>query len=173
MLMHSSHVELHSQIESLYSDNHRWLQAWLHQKLHCSQRAADLLHDTFIRLLSREQVIEAREPKAHLMVVAKRVLLDHWRRERIEQAYLKTLLSQGEARAPGPEEQHLILETLLEIDRLLDGLPGPVKHAFLYAQLHGLKQAEIAEKMALSISTIKRYLVRAGTQCYFALQIEP
>ena len=169
--MHPPNSAFHQQIDSLYANNHGWLQGWLYKKLGCSHRAADLLHDTFIRLLVRDQYIEAREPKAHLMVVAKRVLIDHWRRERVEKSYLETLLLQPEITNPSPEQQHLILETLIDIDRLLDGLPIPVKRAFLYAQLHGLKQREIAEKMSISLATVKRYLVRAGTQCYFALDI--
>ena len=167
-----THTAIREQIDTLYIDNHHWLQSWLYKKLGCSHRAADLLHDTFLRLLAREKLIEAREPKAHLMVVAKRVLIDFWRREYIERAYLDTLMAQPEITAPSPEQQQLILETLLEIDRLLDGLPVAVKHCFLYAQLHGLKQADIAEKMSISISTVKRYLVQAGVQCYFALHIE-
>ncbi len=81
-------------------------------------------------------------------------------------------MQRPEEYALSPEEQHCLLETLLEIDRLLDGLPTVVKRAFLYAQLDGLKQADIAKKLNISLSSVKRYLVQAGTQCYFALAQE-
>ena len=37
------------------------------------------------------------------------------------------------------------------------------------AQLDGMKQADIARELGLSLTTIKRYLVQAGMHCYFAV----
>jgi RNA polymerase sigma-19 factor, ECF subfamily len=168
-----SNEEVREQLQSLYVDNNGWLQGWLNKRLGCSFRSADLMHDTFLRLLARDEWLQAREPKAYLMTVAKRVLIDHWRRERVEKAYLDALMQIPVEYAPAPEEQHMLLETLQEIDCLLEGLPVVVKRAFLYAQLDGLKQMEIANKLNISVSTVKRYLIMAGTQCYFALSEAP
>lgn len=160
------------QLDQLYNNHHGWLHGWLSRKLGCHHRAADLAQDTFVRLLAREEAISLREPRAFLTTVARRVLSNHWRRERLEQAYLETLTRLPQAQLPSLEERMLLLETLLEIDRRLDGLPVPVKRAFLYSQLDGLTHAQIGERLSLSISTVKRYLVRAGAQCYFALALE-
>lgn len=160
------------QLDQLYNNHHGWLHGWLSRKLGCHHRAADLAQDTFVRLLAREEAISLREPRAFLTTVARRVLSNHWRRERLEQAYLETLARLPQEQLPTLEERMLLLETLLEIDRRLDGLPVPVKRAFLYSQLDGLTHAQIGERLSLSISTVKRYLVRAGVQCYFALAVE-
>lgn len=151
----------------LYSQNRQWLLGWLCKRLGCSQRAADLLQDTFIRLLKRDEWLEAQEPRAYLMTVAKRVLIDHWRRERIEQAYLDALLQFPEAEAPSPETQHQLLELLLEIDRRLEGLPDLTRRTFLHAQLDGMTYVEIAQTLNISISSVKRHLIRATSRCYF------
>lgn len=156
-------------VQSLYSDHHGWLHAWLRKKLGCAHRAADLSHDTFMRLLAREEPVAILEPRAYLTTIAQRVLANHWRREQIERAYLEALAHASDALAPSPEEKAILMETLVEIDRLLDGLPAQVKRAFLHAQLDGMGHAEIAAKLGISISTVKRHLVRAGAQCYFAL----
>lgn len=156
-----------SSIASLYIDNQRWLQRWLYGKLGCAHRASDLLQDTFVRLLTKDEDLNAREPRAYLMTVAKRVLIDHWRRAHIEQAYLEALAQLPEGVAPDPQEQLLLLEILIEIDSMLDGLPTLTKRVFLLAQLDGLKQAEIASRLEISVSTVKRHLVTAATQCYF------
>jgi RNA polymerase sigma-70 factor (ECF subfamily) len=169
--MSTPEVSLQKQLGELYIENSGWLQGWLKKKLNCSHRAADLLHDTFTKLLTNKSRIIMHEPKAYLMTVTKRVLIDHWRREQLEQAYLAALLELPIDSSPSPEEQHILFETLIEIDRLLDGLPIVVKRAFLCAQLDGLKQIDIAKKLNISVSTVKRYLVQAGVQCYFSVQI--
>ncbi len=156
-------------LRGLYHDHHGWLKGWLHRKTGCSHRAADLAHDTFVRLLERETPRMLASPRAFLTTVAQRVLYNHWRREQIERAYLDALAQQPEALVPSPEERAIVLETLLEIDRCLDGLPSLVKRAFLLAQLDGMTHLEIAAELGISLSTVKRHLVRAGTQCFFTM----
>lgn len=170
--MPAADSSLQRDLLALYSDHHRWLCGWLRKKLGCTHRAADLAHDTFLRLLARQEAIAIHEPRAFLTTVARRVLANHWRREQIERAYLEALAQMPQPLAPSPEERAILLETLLEIDRLLAGLPTPVKRAFLLSQLDGLGQAEIASRLGISVTTVKRYLVRAGTQCYFALPLD-
>src|SRR5258708_20068807 len=161
---------LHHEVQTLYSDHHGWLHAWLRKKLGCAHRAADLAHDTFLRLLARDEPLGVEEPRAFLTTVAQRVMANYWRREQIERAYLEALACVPEALAPSPEERALLLETLCEIDGLLERLPVTVKRAFLLlAQLDGLSHAEIAAQLRISISTVKRHLVRAGAQSFFAL----
>ena len=62
-------------VRDLYSDHHNWLQRWLGGKLGCSDRAADLMHDTFLRLLTRGEYTPLKQPRAYLQTIAKRVLM--------------------------------------------------------------------------------------------------
>ncbi|TPE71046.1 RNA polymerase subunit sigma, partial [Burkholderia pseudomallei] len=79
--------------------------------------------------------------RAFLTTVAQRVLYNHWRRERLERAYLDALAQWPEAVAPSPETRAVLFETLVEVDRMLDGLPAVVRRAFLLAQLDGMTHA--------------------------------
>ncbi|MES2533549.1 MAG: sigma-70 family RNA polymerase sigma factor [Pseudomonadota bacterium] len=166
--MLAADVAVHQEIATLYVDHHGWLNGWLRKRLGNATHAADLAQDTFMRLLTREEPVAAREPRAFLTTVAQRVLFNHYRRQQLEQAYLEALAHAPQAVALSPEARAMLLETLDEIDRLLDGLPAPVRRAFLMAQLEGLKQSEIADALGVSVTTVKRYLVQAGVQCYFA-----
>lgn len=155
-------------IAELYRDHHGWLAAWLRKKLGCSNHAADLMHDTFLRVLAKEAPLTIREPRALLTTIANGLVINHYRRIRIEQAYLEALALLPEPLAPSPETQAILIETLVELDRLLDGLPRLVREAFLLSQLDGLRQSEIATRLGISVPTVKRYVARALAQCCFA-----
>lgn len=160
----------HREIAGLYDAHHCWLSTWLRNRLGDAHQAADLAHDIFVRLLAREEPVDAREPRALLTTIAQRALFSHYRRQRLERAYLEALSHAAPALAMSPEERAMLLETLVEIDRMLDGLPAPVKRAFLLSQLDGLKQAEIAHALNISLATVKRYLVKAAMHCIFAMK---
>ena len=155
-------------LHSLYSDHHGWLNGWLRRRLHCPQNAADLAQDTFLRVLAGRELPSLREPRAFLTTIAKRVLANHFRRQDIERAYLESLAALPEETAPSAEARAIILETLLELDRLLDGLPPLARRTFLLVQLDGLTYVEVAEQLGISLSSVKRYMARAALQCYFA-----
>ncbi|WP_050990431.1 sigma-70 family RNA polymerase sigma factor [Pseudomonas sp.] len=160
----SSHL-----IEGLYLDHQGWLTHWLRRRLGCPDSAADLAQDTFVRLLAAREAPSIKEPRAFLTTVAKRVLFNHYRRQDVERAYLQALAQLPDALAPSEEYRAIILETLVELDRLLDGLAAPVRRAFVLAQVDGLSQAEIAEQLDISVATVKRHLHKAALRCYFAL----
>lgn len=106
-----------------------------------------------------------REPRAYLATVANRLLANHWRRLSLEQAFLASLAGLPEPETPSVEQRFLILETLQEIDVLLDRLAPRARTAFLLAQLEGLTYAEIAEQLQVNVRTIKRYMAAAYEEC--------
>lgn len=152
-------------VAELYADHHRWLHAWLRRKLGCTHRAADLAHDTFLRLLKHDALPEIHEPRAYLTTIAKGVLVNWYQRQALEQAYLEALAELPEAVVPSEEERYLALEALQELDALLDTLPPLVKRTFLLAQIGELKYEDIAARLGISLSTVKRYLRQAFRHC--------
>ncbi|MEI2416517.1 sigma-70 family RNA polymerase sigma factor [Orrella sp. JC864] len=167
--MSTPHCVAPATVEALYSHHHSWLRGWLHRRMGNPEQAADLAHDTFVRLLSSERVPAALdEPRAFLTTVAQNLMSNHWRREKLERAYLQALSQVPQAVHWSPEERAIVLETLHELDRLLDGLPPIVRRAFLLSQLEGQTHAQVARALSISVPTVKRYLVKALRQCYFA-----
>lgn len=152
-------------IAELYRDHHGWLVSWLRRRLGCPHNAGDLAHDTFLRVLVAPRLDDIREPRAWLTTVAHGVMVNHFRRRELERAYLEALAAQPEPFSPGPEERALVIETLLEIDAVLDGLPPKARHAFLLSQLEGLTYAEIAGRLGVSVSMVKKYMLQAVTHC--------
>ncbi|MNZ95654.1 putative RNA polymerase sigma factor FecI [compost metagenome] len=155
-------------LHTLYCDHRRWLTGWLQRRLGCPQNAADLAQDTFVKVLLSRQATRIDEPRAFLTTIARRVLCNHYRRLDVERAYLEALASLPEQEVPSEETRAIVLETLIELDRLLDGLPRLAKEVFLLARLDGLGYAEIAAQLDISLSSVKRYMVKAAQRCYFA-----
>ncbi|MGI3130583.1 sigma-70 family RNA polymerase sigma factor [Halopseudomonas pachastrellae] len=153
---------------ALYAEHHRWLLGWLRQRLGCLHDAADLAQDTFVRVLKARDAAALEpihEPRAFLRTVAGRLLSNHLRRRALELAWQQTLASLPEPEMPSPEVQAVLLQTLHEIDALLDGLPSRTRRVFLLAQLEGLTYAQIAEQLGVSVRTIKRDMAEAYEQC--------
>ena len=154
-------------LSQLYGQHHPWLLRWLRGKLSCTDHAADLAQDTFVKLLATpgEPAFNLREPRAYLTTVARRLLIDHYRRQSLEQAWLATLAQLPAPTAPSAEERLLILETLHQIDAMLDGLGVKVRTAFLLSQLEGMAYADIAARLQVSERTVKRYMAQGFELC--------
>lgn len=157
------------QLQTLYADHHGWLQAWLRKKLGCSFTAQDLTQDTFLRLMVRpRQLDEQQSARAYLVTIAKALVIDHWRREEIERVWLAAMMAAPESTHPSAEHQAIIVETLVEVDRILGNLAEKPRAAFLLAHLHDLTYAEIAERLQVSERMVKKYMAQAMLHCLSA-----
>lgn len=159
-------IDASPSFEAIYTGHHSWLQAWLRRRLGNAADAADLAHDTFVRILAgRSTPARIEEPRAYLTTVARGVLVNWYQRQALEKAYLDALALMPEALAPSEEQRAIILETLHRVDAMLGALPGPVREAFLLSQLDGLTYGEIAVQLGVSLITVKRYMKRAFREC--------
>lgn len=153
-------------LDVLYGMHSGWLQGWLRRSLGCSQQAADLAQDTFVRLLVRGKPVTDRAPRALLARIARGLVIDHWRRDALERAYLEALAQVPEALHPSPEVRHEALQCLERIAQLLDGLKPAVREAFLLYQLAGLSHAHVAQQLGVSSRTVERHVASAMLHCY-------
>ncbi|MFC6338229.1 sigma-70 family RNA polymerase sigma factor [Pseudomonas sp. CCM 7891] len=150
----------------LYGTHHSWLLRLLHRRLNNGWDAADLAHDTFIRVLKRPpQTADEVHERSYLATIARGLCIDHWRRRQLEQAWLQTLAARPEALQPSPEQRAIIVETLYEVDAMLARLPNKVREAFLLAQLHGMPYKQIAAQLEVCERMVKKYLAQALLHC--------
>ncbi|MFK3683162.1 sigma-70 family RNA polymerase sigma factor [Pseudomonas sp. NPDC088890] len=162
-------------LEVLYSEHHGWLFNWLRRKLRCSHSAADLVQDTFVRILaSRDALLGMREPRAYLSTTARRLLIDKARRQQIEDAYLAELALTAQVLDghQSPERILLTLEALEQIAFLLEGLHPKARQAFVDYYLDELSQTQIAERLQISSRMVRKYLAQALVHCHQALDYD-
>ncbi|WP_068639447.1 sigma-70 family RNA polymerase sigma factor [Thauera butanivorans] len=155
------------QVHLLYTDHHGWLYGWLRRKLGNTCDAADLAHDTFLRVMV-SRCLPAQlgdEPRALLTHIAKGLVIDHWRRQDLERAYLEALAHLPEPEVPSPETRLLVLEALYRVEAMLRSLPARTREIFLLAQLDGLTYQQIADELGTSLITVKRHIRSAFGAC--------
>lgn len=145
-------------LSQLYREHHSWLVSWLNKRVQCRLQAEDHAQDTFMRIITLNNVNDIQEPRAYLTTIAKGFLFNQWRKSAIEQAYLECIASYPETLMPSPEENAIILSTLQEIDELLNQLPDKVRKAFLLSQLDGLTYVEIGKQLGVTDRMIKKYM---------------
>ena len=155
-----------AQLQRLYRDHHGWLQGWLRKRLGDREHAADVAQDTFLRLLVSGRFPGHLESRSYLTQIARNLVIDQWRRLRIERAYLESIAHLPEPESPSLETRALILETLMQIDAMLDRMPEKVRQSFLLSQFEGLTYAEVAERLGVTVSSVQKYMIRAIQACY-------
>lgn len=157
------------QVNTLYADHQQWLFNWLRYRLGCQDDAADITQDTYMRLIVSGRMPQKGQGRAFLRQIASRLVIDLHRRRVLERTYLESLAALPEAEMPSAEHQHLVLETLTDIDRMLDSLPHKVRETFLLSQFDGLTYREIAHELGVSVGSVRKYMLKAVTACVVTL----
>ncbi|MDR0281117.1 MAG: sigma-70 family RNA polymerase sigma factor [Paucimonas sp.] len=148
-------------VGALYVEHSPWLHGWLRKRMGNPCDVADLVQDTFVKVLKARCALDIREPRHYLSTVAKGLMIDLFRRRSLEQAYLEALANLPPAHVPSAETQAMLFDTLLEMDRLLAGLGARVREVFILAQLDGLPYALVAERLGISLRTVNNHMAKA------------
>lgn len=154
----------------VFRSDYRWLTERLRFRLGCGFNAEDVASEAFAQLAAVPDVQSVREPRALLTTIAQRVMYETWRRRDLERNYLAALAQVPEAFHPSPEDRALLVESLLAVDKALDGLSVKARTAFFYSQLDGLTYAEIGERLGVSASMVRQYMAKALASCYAAAE---
>lgn len=159
---------LQQRIHALYCDHHGWLQGWLRRRLGCAAEAADLAHDTFVRLIggsARPRFDSAAEARAYLRTTAQNLCINLWRRQEIEQAWLDTLAVTPEAYYPSAERQAMVLQALEEVSAMLQTLAPKAARAFILAVVCDMTDDEVGAELGVSGRMVRKYVAQAMLGC--------
>ncbi|THU05105.1 sigma-70 family RNA polymerase sigma factor [Lampropedia puyangensis] len=155
----------HEVIHQLYLDHRRWLLSWLKRRLHDRVLCEDIVQEAFLQLLMHVNLASVRVPKALLVTVVKNLMVSRYRRQCYEEAFLCTLSCDSQDFAPSAEQQCCLQQTLTRVDDLLQSMPQPMRQAFFYHHIDGLRLVEVARHLGVSPATARRYVRQAGRLC--------
>ncbi|WP_371763433.1 sigma-70 family RNA polymerase sigma factor [Massilia sp.] len=149
-----------------FRHSYGWLAASMHRLAGCRNDAKDLASSAFVELAQIEAFERIRQPRTLLTTIARRLTFEFWRRRDLERHYLDALARQPKYHAASPEELCLAVEELVRIDAALRRLRAKAGEAFLLSQYKGLGYAEIAVRLGVSASMVRKYIVRAPDACW-------
>lgn len=143
-----------------------WLTASVHRLVGSRNDAEDLAASAFTELAGMQDVSQIHQPRALLTTIARRLTYEFWRRRDLERAYLEQLALAPECCDASPEEICEAIDELLRIDAALQGISAKAREAFILSQFEELGYAEIAARLRVSVSMVRKYLAQALSACY-------
>lgn len=129
------------------------------RRLRNRQRAEDLAHDAFVRVLETRQD-SVQQPRAYLHQTTRNIAVDQFRREERRAQLELDMAGQGEDARDDPESFMHAVQLADSIEKALAELPVNCRQVFVWQKLEGLSQAEIAERLGLSRNMVERYMIR-------------
>lgn len=128
--------------------------------------AEDIVHDVFLKLWDRQVfLLPEADIKKILYVAVRNACIDQLRRVNLEQEYVDKRVIQlklDELDFYEDSDELFMRKDLLDLlQKKIDELPERSREIFRMSYLEGMKAAEIAEQLKLSVRTVENHLYRA------------
>lgn len=138
------------------------LRAWLRRRRLDGLELDDVIQETYSRLMSADSVSHILDAKSYAFQVAGSVVIDHLRRMKVISIFSVPELDQVETASldPSPERQAIDRDELNRLAGLIATLPGKIRDVFVLRRVHGLSQAEVANRLGLSESTVEKHMAK-------------
>lgn len=129
--------------------------------------AREVVHDVCVQLLEKQEKEGVRTPLALLRKITHDNAVSRYRGERRRQRWIVAVpeLPEVEAQIPGPERQVDASQTLDRLVRAIEGLPPRCQMVFIMHKIHELPQAEVAERLGISLKTVEKHLRLGMVAC--------
>ena len=156
-----------ARLDDLFREHHTNLLRFLTIRLGSVADARDCLQIVFARLLERSGSLADDNLAALLYVCARNVATDELRRRKYSEAHTG---SQSDAehvcdQAPSPDRHAQASQELALLLSLLDELPPKCRAAFVSYKLEGHEYCDIAARMGITESMVRKYVTKAVAYC--------
>lgn len=160
-------------LEELYSKYHRQLYAYLVAMLRSPHAAEDVTQDIFVKLHSQIGSYRFQSPFHHwLFRLARNQAIDHLRREKVrftssldaEPVEGTPLRERVASKGENAADAVVNSERAAQVRAAVAELPPGFKEVVVLREWEDLPYEEIAERLGLSVGTVKSRLFRARSQ---------
>lgn len=149
----------HSELAALYRQHKAGLKAFLKAKVGCAEAAAELVQDTFLRLLEQKQVLH--NPVGFTFQVARNLAIDAGRQKHCVVAAEPGVLEECSSSEPDLEVSAYQRQRLRLAEQAVAELPPQCRRVFLLHRFGGLSQSEVAAQLGISRQMVEKHVAKA------------
>lgn len=146
-------------LAALFNAYHHQLVAYVLTVIPSQEKAIEIVQDVYVKLwMSRDELHKVDKFTAYLFILTRNYTLNCLKKmardRRKAQQYHQFIYES----AAIPDQGETRTDRLALIERAVAQLPAQQQQAYLLSREHGMKYAEIAEKMGLSKESVKKYI---------------
>jgi RNA polymerase sigma factor (sigma-70 family) len=138
------------------------LRRYLTRLLGNPSEAQDVAHDAYMRVYPSVTDHSARRPEALLYTAARRLAINRLKRRSISPVARDAFIPETSASAdPGVQQQVITRQELDILEEAISDLPEGCRAVLLLCKIEQLSHREIAERLAIAVSTVEKQHARA------------
>ncbi|WP_342650729.1 sigma-70 family RNA polymerase sigma factor [Pseudomonas sp. REB1044] len=145
---------------------------FLRKRMDNASDAADMTQDVFAQWLGYRDRAKVEQPRAFLFRMARNLLSDHWRRQQVRQSVLEETTIDPATSANDPLDHAQRRQRLEQLRQVLAELSPRRREALMLHRFERLTQAQIAERMNISVSMVEKHIAAALLHCKQRLDSE-
>jgi RNA polymerase sigma-70 factor (ECF subfamily) len=149
--------------EQFFKQHFASLCAWCQHKYNFdTDIAKEVVHTAFIKLWKNRGTLSPDMPiKAFLHKVIMNTSLDILRHARVRERFERFVQQRNESAGSTPQEKFEAKKLKADIDSAVSELPDQMRTIFELSRYEGLKYAEIARQLNVSVNTVETQMGRA------------
>jgi RNA polymerase sigma-70 factor (ECF subfamily) len=144
-------------IEPVWEQIHTRLHRFIRSRVEDAAAAEDILQDVFLRLHTHLHTLsDSSRLESWVFQITRNAIIDHYRRRRELEAISETV--PAEEAWDEPDAADILAASMRA---MVAELPEPYRQALILTEYEGLTQAELAERLGISLSGAKSRVQRA------------
>ncbi len=157
-----SHVAAIAQLIKTYDHE---LRRVMYRRCGCFETAADIVQETYQRMMTGNLWQQAENPRALMHRIAANLATDHERRHKVRNQYVDNVdFINEELQASDNIDPEQIIAARQRLDKLAEAvnlLPPKCRTVFMLRKFEELSHAEIAERLDISRNMVEKHLRNA------------
>lgn len=155
------------ELTSVFLQNLSQLRFYLSSYFRAREDIEDILQEAYLRAITAGRVNKIRAPKAFLYKVAKNLAINH--RTKASNRLTDSVEDFDDlgvlVNTISPEQNTDENRQFIVFSKAVSLLPSQCRQAFVLKKVYGLPNAEIAERMNISVSTVDKHLAKGLLVC--------
>jgi RNA polymerase sigma factor (sigma-70 family) len=140
------------------------LTAYFARRVGSRAEAEDLTQEVFLRMVRRLELEDVENVEAFVFRTAVNLLRDRSRRDKSQSVRKVEFASRlTDVDDLSPERVFDSRQSLTQVIAVLEELDERTRDAFILHRLEGMKHAQIAELLGVSVSSVEKYVIKALT----------